>query len=126
MITTLVFSMFASDFLMGQENHWDLWMNPATDDFATIRQNVENYFADKDKEAKGSGYKQWKRWEYIQQDRLTIDGKLMNYSAKNFQEYQDFAGQYGSRASQLLMANGNLSGLNISSTAMAGTRGLAG
>ncbi len=97
LFTILVFGILPSGYIMGQQNPSDLWMNPGTDDFATIRQNVENYYADKDKTAKGSGYKQWKRWEYIQQDRLTDDGKLMNYAAKNFQEYQDFAGQYGSR-----------------------------
>jgi photosystem II stability/assembly factor-like uncharacterized protein len=96
-IITGLFCMFTTGFLAGQDNPWTLWQNPGTDDFETIRLNVENYYADKDKTARGSGYKQWKRWEYIQQDRLTNDGKLMNYAAKNFQEFQAYTAMYGSR-----------------------------
>ncbi len=95
--TMLVFSILASGYLMGQQNPWDLWLNPGTDDFATIQRNVENYYADKDKMARGSGYKQYKRWEYIQQDRLTDDGKLLNYAAKNFEEYEAYMNMYGTR-----------------------------
>jgi len=75
--------------LFGQESPWNLWLNADTDDFATIQQNVENYFADKDKD-RGSGYKQWKRWEYINKARLSADGKVFNYTARNFDEYHDY------------------------------------
>jgi photosystem II stability/assembly factor-like uncharacterized protein len=96
-ISTLVFSMFACGFLMGQQNPWDIWMNPQTDDFATIQQNVENYYANIDKDARGTGYKQWKRWEYLQQDRLTDDGKIVNYASRNFDEYHAYIDSHGSR-----------------------------
>ena len=94
---TLVFGILASGFVMGQQSPSDLWLNPETDDFATIQQNVENYYADKDKMAKGSGYKQWKRWEYIQADRLSNDGKIINYAAKNIEEYSNYVAMSGSR-----------------------------
>ncbi|MCF6341212.1 MAG: hypothetical protein L3J31_00210, partial [Bacteroidales bacterium] len=95
----IVLGIFTFGSLMGQVNvnPWDLWLNAGTDDFATIRQNVENYYADKDK-GRGSGYKQWKRWEYINQDRLTSDGKVFNYTARNFEEYHNYIDNSGSRA----------------------------
>ena len=108
-ISTLVFSMFACGFLMGQQNPWDIWMNPQTDDFATIRQNVENYYANIDKDARGTGYKQWKRWEYLQQDRLTDDGKIVNYASRNFQEYHAYMDSQGSRG--VTVTNGYWSAL---------------
>ncbi len=85
----IVIGIFAFGLLMGQDNPQDLWLNADTDDFATIQQNVENYYIDKD-QSRGSGYKQWKRWEYIQQHRLTEDGRVFNYTAKNFQEYHNY------------------------------------
>jgi photosystem II stability/assembly factor-like uncharacterized protein len=98
LLTMLVFGILACGYLMGQQqNPWDLWMNPETDDFATIQRNVENYYAGIDKTAQGSGYKQWKRWEYLQHDRLTSDGKIINYAAKNFEEFQAYKDMYGSR-----------------------------
>jgi len=93
----LAFGILASGLLYAQQNPWDIWQNPATDDFATIQQQVESYYANIDKAARGSGYKQWKRWEFIQQDRLTEDGKLQNYAARNMQEYQSYQDMYGTR-----------------------------
>ncbi len=94
----LVFGILVPGILMSQQNPYDIWLNPSTDNFETIRQNAENYFANIDKEARGTGYKQWKRWEYIQQDRLTDDGRVFNYAARNFQEYNDYmAAQSSSR-----------------------------
>lgn len=72
----------------------DIWLNPQTNDFATIQKQAEEYFANNDKGA-GTGYKQWKRWEYMNQSRLTEDGKITNYAMKNmlaYQEYLDFEG----------------------------------
>lgn len=92
----IVIGVFAFGSLMGQVNPWDLWLNADTDNFATIQQNVENYYIDKD-QGRGSGYKQWKRWEYIQQNRLTDDGRVFNYTAKNFQEYHDYMDNAPSR-----------------------------
>lgn len=95
--TLLVFGILACGYLMGQQNPWDIWLNPASDDFATIQRDVENYYADKDKMVRGSGYKQWKRWEYLQQDRLTEDGRVQNYAARNMQEFEAYQSMYGTR-----------------------------
>ena len=93
----LVFSILIAGYLMGQQDPSDLWLNPETDDFATIQQNVEAYFANTDTEQRGTGYKQWKRWEYMQADRLTDDGKIQNYAARNFDEYQAYTAANSSR-----------------------------
>lgn len=94
---TLVFSVFAASWLLAQENPWDIWMNPKTDDFATIQRDVEKAYANVDKEKRGTGYKQWKRWEYLQQDRLTPDGKIVNYASRNFEEYHNYMAAMGTR-----------------------------
>ena len=72
----------------------DIWLNAQTDDFSTIQQEANDYFADKDK-GKGSGYNLWKRWEYINQHRLTSDGKITNYTIKNWTAYQEYLGFEG-------------------------------
>jgi len=99
-LTVLVFSFLACGYLMGQQeqNPWDLWLNPETDDFATIQQNVENYYAGRaDKLERGSGYKHWKRWEYMQMHRLSPDGKVINYAAKNKEEFEAYTAMYSNR-----------------------------
>ena len=72
----------------------DIWLKAQTDDFATIQQQAEEYFADKD-QGRGSGYKQWKRWEYVNQNRLTPDGKITNHAMLNWNAYQDYLGFEG-------------------------------
>ena len=59
----------------------------ANDDtrFADIQQAAELYFQSHDK-GKGSGYKQYKRWEEHIRFRLDDDGTLTNYSARIFEE----------------------------------------
>lgn len=80
--------------LYGQQSSpSDLWLNAGTDDFATIQQITEQYFADKDK-GRGSGYKQWKRWEYFNQNRLSKDGKVINITAKTWESYLEHKQQY--------------------------------
>ncbi len=73
----------------GQESSYEIWKNPDTDNFSLIKQQTENYFADKYK-GRGSGYKQWKRWEYMNERRLTPEGKITNHTWLNWLNYQDY------------------------------------
>ncbi len=66
----------------------DMWLDPPTKDFATIQSTVEEYYAARDK-GQGSGYKQWKRWEYFNQTRLTPDGKITNIEARSLDAYNE-------------------------------------
>ena len=67
----------------GKSLPWDLWLDPETRDFETIQAQVEEYFKDKD-QGRGTGYKQWKRWEWMMMNRLDKDGQITNYDAHNF------------------------------------------
>lgn len=96
-IFSMILGILFSTALNGQENPYDLWLNPGTDDFATIQQNVESYYANIDRSKKGTGYKQWKRWEYIQQNRLSPDGKIINYAARNLEEFDTYYKGSGAR-----------------------------
>ena len=58
------------------------WTNPNTSDFTAIQTATEGWYENRDK-GKGSGYKQWKRWEDFNQDRLTPDGQITNHTARN-------------------------------------------
>jgi len=73
----------------GQKSLYDIYQNPDMDDFSLIQQQAEDYFLDKDKD-QGPGYKQWKRWEYMNQHRLTPDGKITNYSKRNWNAYHEY------------------------------------
>lgn len=73
---------------------FSIWLEPETDDFATIQQQAEAWFAGKNKD-RGSGYKQWKRWEYLNQDRLTADGKITNFTARNWEAFNAIDGGSG-------------------------------
>jgi hypothetical protein len=91
---TVILLMLPAICLYGQQNPTsDLWLNAGTDDFATIQKNAEQYFDGKEK-GRGSGYKQWKRWEYIQQNRLSPDGKVINVTAKTMESYLEHKEQY--------------------------------
>ncbi len=84
-----VFLMIGIGSLSGQNSVSDLYLNAGTDDFATIRNRMEQYFEGKNT-GRGSGYKQWKRWEYLAERRLTPDGKITNWAARNFEEYNAY------------------------------------
>jgi photosystem II stability/assembly factor-like uncharacterized protein len=60
-----------------------------TKNFKEIVQQVEAYYQDKDK-GKGSGYKQFKRWEYFHRKRLDANGNLINISGEEYDELNDY------------------------------------
>ena len=61
-VVILLMAGYASAQQSSGFNASDMWLNAETDDFATIQQQVESYYATHDK-GRGSGYKQWKRSE---------------------------------------------------------------
>jgi len=87
----------------GFEDPYAIWMEPSTDDFATIQQQAEAWFEGKD-QGRGSGYKQWKRWEYLNQHRLTPDGKITNYSARNWDAFMEIDGSRATNGSWYFLA----------------------
>lgn len=71
----------------------DIWMEPNTTDFAEIQRQAEEYFKDKSRES-GTGYNQWKRWEYLMNDRLTPDRKITNYTALNYRAHRRYTSDH--------------------------------
>jgi photosystem II stability/assembly factor-like uncharacterized protein len=67
----------------------DMWLNPTTDDFSVIQQQVEDYFSTRDK-GHGSGYKHWKRWEHNMSRRLDENGKIHNWVKRIYDEYHRY------------------------------------
>lgn len=88
-ITLIAFLILCTGSLSGQNNVSDLYLNAGTDDFTTIQNTMNQYFEGRD-QGRGSGYKQWKRWEYLAERRLTPDGKVANWAARNWEEYQNY------------------------------------
>jgi photosystem II stability/assembly factor-like uncharacterized protein len=90
---TIIFLIFIIAFYFGnisaQDSPSDIWLNAETDDFFQIKQQAEVYFADRNK-GRGSGYKQWKRWEYLNKSRLTENGKITNHALWNWNAYQAY------------------------------------
>jgi photosystem II stability/assembly factor-like uncharacterized protein len=86
----LTISLFGIIIIKAQDDKPEaFWNKGIIKDFKRIQDETEAYYKDRDK-GKGSGYKQWKRWEYNQQDRLDANGEITNYMARNTQEVQSY------------------------------------
>lgn len=66
---------------------WSIWMHPTTNNFEEIRAEANDWFENRDR-GRGTGYKQWKRWEENNQYRLNKNGKIFNQSATLAKEYK--------------------------------------
>lgn len=87
LVLTFVFGgVYAQDKI---PRYKQLMENPGDVLFSEIQQKAESYFADKDK-GRGSGYKQWKRWEYMTKRSLNPDGTVANCAAQNWEAYQQY------------------------------------
>ena len=77
----------------GQNSVSSLYLQAGTNEFGAIQRTMNQYFANRDK-GQGSGYKQWKRWEYFTERRLTPDGKVTNWALLNWNAYNDYLVQH--------------------------------
>lgn len=86
----LSISLFGITILNAQNDKPEaFWNKGIVKDFKRIQTETEAYYKNRDK-GKGSGYKQWKRWEYNQQDRLAPNGEITNYNARNGNALQEY------------------------------------
>ena len=76
------FSVDAQIYLKIVEENADLPFNK-------IVQEVESYYQGKDK-GRGSGYKQFKRWEFFHADRLDENGYLQNVARRELDEFVSY------------------------------------
>lgn len=71
------------------QDYLDLIQNPNENTtLQEIQQLAESYFTDRDK-GRGSGYKQYKRWEYRMERQVNADGKIQNFSKLNWDVIDD-------------------------------------
>jgi hypothetical protein len=71
------------------QKHLEIIENSKTRNFKKLVEEVENYYKDKDK-GKGTGYKQFKRWEHFNQYHLDSDGNIQNVAQQNFDAMYDY------------------------------------
>lgn len=77
----------------------DLWLEPESKNFADIQQNVEGYFIGKEK-GRGTGYKQWKRWEENNYRNVDVNGIIVNVAPFRYGAYQREMKKLASNAKQ--------------------------
>jgi hypothetical protein len=77
-IITLVIGVCVSN--IHAQDYLELIHNPTENTtLEEIQQKAETYFANRDR-GRGSGYKQYKRWEYKMQRNVNSDGRIQNFS----------------------------------------------
>ncbi len=79
---------------LSAQEYLDLWRSPNTDNFYLIQQKANEYFANRDK-GQGSGYKQFKRWEYLMAPRVYPSGKLISPAKLALDEELRYQGRAG-------------------------------
>jgi photosystem II stability/assembly factor-like uncharacterized protein len=76
-----------ASFLQSQaQYHLDVLRKGETKNFNEIVRQVEEYYKTHDK-GKGSGYKQFKRWEDFYKNRLSPEGNILNIAAIQWEDY---------------------------------------
>ncbi|NNE25611.1 MAG: glycosyl hydrolase, partial [Saprospiraceae bacterium] len=91
-ILILPFFLSAQDDFESGRNYW---INTKEKDFSKIQNTMNTWYANRDKE-RGSGYKQWKRYEYRMKDKLDQEGRIVNVAAWNFQAAKEYYSQKSS------------------------------
>ena len=74
------------------------YLKTGTRDFAAIKSTMDAFYA-ANPNGPGTGYKQWKRWEYDHRTRLTGTGELVNDAQKNLEAYQPYLAELASQFS---------------------------
>lgn len=88
----LLIGVGSHSMVLAQENNFDIqniWANPTDLYFKNIQDTMEAYYTNRDK-GRGSGYKQWKRFEYRMKDRLDPKGYLTNITARNHEAMKSY------------------------------------
>lgn len=67
--------------------------DPSVTNFYDIQREFNHYFDGRDK-GRGSGYKQFKRWEMMMEPAVYPSGNIFNISAKTMDEYDKYVEQF--------------------------------
>ncbi|MEX2350520.1 MAG: T9SS type A sorting domain-containing protein [Flavobacteriaceae bacterium] len=99
----LIVAFFISDNAFSQE--YLLMIDEGTHKVEEVQQSAETFFQDKSK-GKGSGYKQYKRWEYMALRMMNEDGYLRS-SGHYIQELEQFNVQLNTNSNTRALLNDN-------------------
>lgn len=78
---------------------------PTEYDFDEIKSSAKTYF-DKRGRGKGSGFKQYSRWEWFMQGRLNEEGRVHSPKVRNFEEAQKYR-EFNLSVGRVQSPNGN-------------------
>ncbi len=96
---------------LSAQEYQDLWRSPDTDNFYRIQKKFNEHFASRDK-GRGTGYKQFKRWEDFMEPRVYPSGKLINPAKLALDEELRYQGRTGNTIRRTAHA-GNWTSLGI-------------
>jgi hypothetical protein len=96
------FGLLFAGTLLGQEAEYLRLIRdtPPGTTFQQIQQEAESFFQNRDK-GRGSGYVQYKRWEYKMQNRLGPNGELVNPNKMNWDAYHRYMGELSSQKTEI-------------------------
>ena len=85
-VTLFLLILFSSNCF---SQNWTQKMQEPGANFYEIKKDFEEYWKNRDTKIKGSGYKAFKRWEYMVEKRVFPSGELsqLNQTAENFQKF---------------------------------------
>lgn len=75
--------------LLHAQRWMEMWKDPQGHTFYDIQKAFNEYF-ETHEPAKGTGYNQFKRWEYYMEPRVGPEGKIMNPQVKTFNNYLEY------------------------------------
>ncbi len=90
---SMIFIAFLSLNIVSAQVFRDIVEKNASQPFERIVHEVEAYYQGKDK-GRGTGYKQFKRWEYFNASRLSADGRLQNVPRRVLDEFLAYQSAY--------------------------------
>ncbi len=103
--TFLLFIVLFFGFISVQSQEYLRMIDASTYSVAEIKKSAETYFADKEK-GRGSGYKQYKRWEYMAQ-RLMNEKGYLPLSSERIEELESYNAYLNDKAINRASLNDN-------------------
>ncbi len=106
-----IFFLVLGTYQVSSQEYLDLILNPTeTTTLNEIQTLAEAHFENSDR-GRGSGYKQYKRWEYKMERQVNADGKILNFSSLNW----DVINELNSGTSQMERSSGSWTSLGPTS-----------
>ncbi len=89
LFATIITILLSTQILSAQEavDTKNIWRDAVGQNFFEVQRQMEEYYTTHST-GKGSGYKQWKRWESFMQDRILPGGTIPNLSERIMKEYK--------------------------------------